>query len=194
MIFILYLFYLIIRSKNLKPVIYSILLFVAIGLTLNLIPGIKQRLINDLDFSKSYDKNEMAHNRINERVALWTASLKFIKSHPFSGTSFQGVSSKSVIYPEAKTLYPNLEYPKNCHNNYLEFGVRYGILGACFFILFSLLFLREGIKRSSFELIGIFILIGFFSLTESFMFREQGVSLIAILIAIFGIQLYGKNI
>lgn len=194
MIFIGYLFFLIIKNNNFKPVIYGSLLFIAVLLTLNQIPGIKQRVINDLDFSKSHNKNDMAQNRIHERVALWTASLKFIKSHPFSGTSFQGVSSKSVIYPEAKTLYPNLDYPKNCHNNFLEFGVRYGILGTCVFLLFSLLFLREGISRASFEIVGIFILIGFFSITESFMFREQGVSLIAILIAIFGIQLYGKNI
>lgn len=193
MIFIVYCFFLI-RSKNFKPVIYSTFLFFAIGTALYHMPGIKQRLINDFEFAKTYDKKEMEQNRINERVALWTASLTFIKSHPLTGTSIQGVSSKSSIYQEAKSIYPKLEYPKNCHNNFLEFGVRYGIFGFCIFLLFYIFIFREGIKQGSFEIIAMAILIGSFSLTESFMFREQGVSLIAILIAIFGIQLYGKNI
>ena len=83
---------------------------------------------------------------------------------------------------------------KNCHNNFLEFGVRYGVIGMILILLLIILAWRVGLQHNSFEIIGVLILITLFSMTESFMFRELGISFVAILMSIFGVQLYGKNI
>jgi len=195
MILILIVYIIFLLAKNqIRPAIISILFLFITGITLYNIPGIKQRLITDLNSLQTSNAKSADQNRLKERTALWKASLIFIKDHPFYGTSFHGVSSKNTIFSNAKAIYPQLEYEKNCHNNFLEFGVRYGLLGAGLFLILNILFFKVGINAASFEIIGISILICSFSLTESFMFREQGISLVAILTAILGKQQYGKNI
>jgi len=195
MILILIVYIIFLLTKNqIKPAAISILLLFIAGITIYNFPGIKQRMITDLSSFQTSNTKSIGQNRLKERTALWEASLISIKNHPFYGTSFRGISSKNSIYLNAKAIYPQLEHEKNCHNNFLEFGVRYGLLGAGMFLSFIVLFFKVGINKASFEIIGISILICAFSLTESFMFRELGISLIAILTAILGIQLYGKNI
>lgn len=192
---ILVVFMLFLLSTNhVKPAIISLILLLLSSIAVYNIPGIKHRLLVDLNSIQNSEPKRMEANRLKERTALWKASLHFISQNPIVGSSIQGVSSKSSIYPMAKTIYPQLESQKNCHNNFLEFGVRYGIIGIGIFSLFILLFLKEGIKPASFEIIGIWIMICCFSLTESFMFREQGISLVSILLATFRIHFYGKDI
>jgi len=193
LILIVYIFFLLYKNK-VKLAVLSILFLLLAGATLYNIPGVRHRLqMNFNSFEPSYT-NLYGQNRLSERTALWAASLIQIKHNPIIGSSFQGVPSSAIIYPEVKSRYPELEHPKNCHNNFLGFGVRYGILGMGLFLLFTILFLMQGLKNISFEILGVWVWIFTFSLTESFMFREQGISLVAILIAIFAIQLYGKDI
>ncbi len=182
------------RREKIKQALFYALFLVMAAIVIFNIPGIKQRLTSNFTSSKSSVALNEGQNRLNERTALWKSSLNYILDHPFYGTSFKGVSSKSSIYPLAKTLYPPLEFEKNCHNNYLEFGVRYGVFGTGLFLVFIFYLFMIGIKEGSFEIIGISILFCFFSLTESYMFREQGISFVAIIIAILRKQAYGKNI
>lgn len=184
----------IIHKKSKKTIGFAILFIILAGILTYQTPGIKQRMLKDLQALSTSTTEVNKENKLKERIALWKASIQFIKNNPTFGTSFLGISSKSGIYPVAKIYYPKLEQEKNCHNNFLEFGVRYGIIGFVLFLFIFLLFWRIGIQQHSFEIIGILILLTFFSLTESFMFRELGVSFTAILMSIFGIQLYGKNI
>ena len=172
----------------------GLLILFLVGFAIFQIPGVKHRLLADFHSFQNLELNNGIENKLKERTALWEASLSYIKNHPFIGSSIRGVSSKSSIYSEAKSLYPQLEYEKNSHNNFLEFGVRYGILGTILFSLLIIYLLIVGFKQVSFEIIGIWILLCFFSLTESFMFREQGISIVAILIAIFGTRPYERDI
>ena len=192
-ILITYMVYLLINKQQNFALIVMFSLCI-IGFSAYQIPGVRHRLIIDIKSFVSSKSNSSVENNLNERTALWKASSTYIKKHPFIGSSMLGLSSKSSIYPEAKILYPPLEYPKNSHNNFLEFGVRYGVSGAILFSFFLFFMLFLGLKQASFEIIGIWILLCLFSLTESFMFREQGISLVGIIIAIFGIQLYERNI
>ena len=181
-------------NRKFYVAISSSLILFLIGISVFQVPGVKHRLLNDIESFQNSDLNNREENRLQERTALWKASWNRIEQHPIVGTSFQGVSSRSSIYTEAKSLYPQLQYAKNSHNNFLEFGVRYGVLGTILFTLLIISVLIMGLKQASFEIIGIWILLCFFSLTESFMFREQGISLVAILIAIFGTQPYERDI
>lgn len=193
LIIILYIFFLLYKNKIKMAVICTLLLLLT-SVTLYNTPGIRHRFQVNFNSIESSYSNLYGQNRLSERTALWIASLNQIKQHPIIGSSIQGIPSRTIIYPEVKSMYPELEHPKNCHNNFLEFGVRYGILGMILFLLFTILFLNAGIKKVSFEILGVWIWVFTFSFTESFMFREQGLSLVAILIAIFGIRLYGKDI
>jgi len=181
-------------NKQLMTAVKGLILLLLIGLAIFQIPGVKQRLLNDVQSFQNSHLNVSEENKLLERTALWKASFNDISKHPIAGTSFRGISSKSSIYKEAKSLYPQLQKEKNCHNNFLECGVRYGILGIILFSLMTIFLLIIGLKQGSFEIIGIWILLFLFSLTESFLFREQGISIVAILIAIFGTRLYERDI
>jgi len=181
-------------NKQLMTAAKGLILLLLIGLAIFQIPGVKQRLLNDVQPFQNSHLNVNKENKLLERTALWKASFNDISKHPIAGTSFRGISSKSSIYKEAKSLYPQLQKEKNCHNNFLECGVRYGILGIILFSLMTIFLFIIGLKQGSFEIIGIWILLFLFSLTESFLFREQGISIVAILIAIFGTRLYERDI
>lgn len=193
LIILIYLIFLL-KRKKIKEVFIGSTLMIIMGLAVFNTNGVKQRIFNDLNMLKSSSSQADSQNRLKERAALWKSSIDFIEKNPFVGSSFMGKSSKESIYPLAKQFYPQMEYSKNCHNNYLEFGVRYGLLGILVFLLFTFMYAKLGIKEGSFEIIGIAVLICVFSLTESFMFREQGISFVAIFTAIFGKQVYGKDI
>lgn len=182
------------QKNRTKKAWITLCILVLTGIVVFNIPGVKQRLLNDISSLNTKEVQIDDQNRLNERAALWKSSIQFLKENLIIGSSFQGKSSKESIYPLAKQLYPQLEYAKNSHNNYLEFGVRYGLLGVLAFLLFTLLCFKVGLEKSSFEILGIAVLICLFSLTESFMFRELGITFVAILTAIFGKQLYGKHI
>ncbi|MGI9532159.1 O-antigen ligase family protein [Lutimonas sp.] len=182
------------RKNRRKEAWISLCILILTGIAVFNLSGVKQRLLNDISYFGAKEVQTDDQNRINERAALWQSSTHFIKENPIIGSSFQGRSSKESIYPLAKKLYPPLEYAKNSHNNYLEFGVRYGLPGALVFLFFIFMYLKVGVKNRSFEIIGIAVLICLFSLTESFMFREQGISFVAIFTAILGKQVYGKYI
>lgn len=181
------------RNSNKKASIGLMMLTISVITVFN-IPGVKHRILNDVNFFKSSETSiNDAPNRIRERAALWESSAEFIIENPISGSSFQGKSSKESIYPLAKKLYPQLEYAKNSHNNFLEFGVRYGLPGAMTFLFFLFIYVKTGIKTASFEIVGIAVILCLFSLTESFIFREQGISFVAIFTALFRKQVYGKD-
>ena len=101
----------------------TILVLVLIGTILYNTPGVKHRLTSIAVIKKSNRANSIESARIQERMALWKASVAHIKKQPFTGSSLQGISSRDLIYDKAIMECPNLDIPKNCHNNYLEFEI-----------------------------------------------------------------------
>ena len=156
-------------------------------------PSVRYRLTNELK-SAMQPLPATETNRLTERRALWTAAFIEIDRHPMAGTSFRGLDSRDVIYPKAKFLYPALETPMNAHNNYIEGGLRYGILFGVILIVSSIFGMFKAYRENSLEFFGFVLVCVLVSMTESFLFREQGLALTSLMVFFYLLQKNGRGI
>ena len=183
LILFVFLVYKVINGSTRQSIATVLLLLISISLPLAS-PSIRYRLTHELKNAKQSLPAEVP-NRISERRALWKASFLEMDKHPIAGTSLRGLESREAIYPKAKFFYPPLEKPMNAHNNFIEFGLRYGILFGVLLLLSSIFGLYRVGRVKSLELFNLGILFLTVSMTESFLFREQGLSLTAMILLFF---------
>lgn len=112
----------------------------------NILVTAKQHLSN-------YQKNSQNNQYVDEtseslRLQFWTNSISLIKSHPWLGT---GTGSFTKEYQQ----FPVVTSTNNPHNEYLLFGVQFGIFGMLFllawfvYLLYLTKFLEPAIKYSA---------------------------------------------
>ena len=100
-----------------------------------------------------YQKNNQNNQYLEEtseslRLQFWTNSITLIKSHPWLGT---GTGSFTKEYLQ----FPVVTSTNNPHNEYLLFGVQFGIFGLLFllawfaYLLYLTKFLQPAIKYSA---------------------------------------------
>ena len=179
LILILFWVHKLIRSSKRQSIAYGVLIALTL-LAPCTSPSVRHRMTHGLNTAMQSLPAERP-NRFTERRALWKSALIEIDRHPLLGTSFRGISSREAIYPKAKFLYPPLEKPMNAHNNFIEFGLRYGILFGILLILSAIFGIYTAVRRRSLELLGFTVVFFMVSMTESFLFREQGLSLAALI-------------
>ena len=96
------------RKRSKKTIGVAILFLILASIITFQTPGIKQRMFSDLQALSTSKTKYGSENKLNERLALWEASILYIENNQFIGTSLKAISSKSGIYPKAKSIYPDL--------------------------------------------------------------------------------------
>ena len=174
----------------------SILSGVLISIVLSLpfaSPSIRYRITHELTNAMQALPVEVP-NRMTERRALWKSALIEMDRHPMAGTSFRGINSRDAIYTKAKFFYPPLEKPMNAHNNFIEFGLRYGILFGILLLFTSIFGLYKAFRTRSLEILSFGIALVAVSMTESFLLREQGLSLASLMLLFYCLKENERNI
>jgi O-antigen ligase len=174
-----------IKSGNLKvAIVISLTTILFTFILINSLPSIKYRW--KIDFLKIQNKERIldTDSKFSERLALWKSSIDLIKENPIIGSSLRNIKSKDAIYEKVPKINSYTKKAKNSHNNFLEFGVRYGLIGFITILFLSIYVLYIGVKQNSYLIIAISSVFILFSLTESFLVREQGVMLLAITIGL----------
>ena len=156
-------------------------------------PSIRYRITHELSNARQALPAEVP-NRMTERRALWKSALVEMDRHPIAGTSFRGVKSRDAIYTKAKFFYTPLEKPMNAHNNFIEFGLRYGILIGILLLFTSIFGLYKAFRHGSPEILSFGIALMAVSMTESFLFREQGLSLASLMLLFYCLKENERNI
>lgn len=181
---VLFLFW-VMQHRNSKLLIASSLTLILLAFILIIsLPSIKYRLKHDFQQIQNSDNLYDTNSKFSERLALWKSSIDLIIENPFIGTSMRNINSKDAIFEKVMQINSFSNTPKNSHNNFLEFGVRYGLLGFLIFFVLCVSVIYFGLKHYSFFITSISSVFILFSLTESFLFREMGVMLLAITIGI----------
>ena len=174
----------------------SILSGVLISIVLSLpfaSPSIRYRITHELTNAIQALPAEVP-NRMTERRALWKSALIEMDRHPIAGTSFRGIKSRDAIYTKAKFFYTPLEKPMNAHNNFIEFGLRYGILFGILLLFTSIFGLYKAFNTRSLEILSFGIALVAVSMTESFLLREQGLSLVSLMLLFYCLKENERNI
>lgn len=110
----------------------------------------------------------------NIRLNIYETSLSLIKESPICGVG------SGDIFDEMNKEYVKRGYVErlnyNCHNQFLEEWLRGGVLSLIIFILILLMMLKNAIKGLKAEYVIFILLIIIFSMVESFMNRQQGIT------------------
>jgi hypothetical protein len=170
-------------SPKRQSIVFGILIAASTILPLTS-PSIQHRLTHELETAMQPLPTD-APNRISERRALWKSAFIEMGRHPIYGSSFRGIKSRDAIFPKAKFFYSPLEKPMNAHNNFIEGGLRYGILFGVLLFLSSIFGLYIALRKNSLEVLGFVLVCVIVSMTESFLFREQGLSLTSLMLIFY---------
>ncbi|WP_108245601.1 O-antigen ligase family protein [Muricauda brasiliensis] len=136
------------------------------------LPSIKDRVTVDY---RTFVKNDFAWDNkspASERIYIWRTSTEIIKRYPLGQFC---KDTKNLIWAKMEKANKQVLEEKNAHNNFLEFGLRYGVFGILLIVLFLILSFRLILKHQDFLFLGVFLIFVFFSLTESTAVRELGV-------------------
>lgn len=170
-------------SSKRQSIVIGVVLAIAILVPLTT-PSTQYRLTHELKTAMQPLPTDVP-NRFSERRALWKSAFVEMDRHPVSGTSFRGVKSREAIYPKAKFYYTPLEKPMNAHNNFIESGLRYGIVFGVLLFLSSIFGIYKALRERSVEALAFGLVCIILSMTESFVFREQGLSLTALMLLFY---------
>jgi O-antigen ligase len=145
------------------------------------LPSIYNRVTTDYStFVKSDFKLDNT-SPASERIYIWKTSFDIISESQLGEFC---VKTKEQIWSRIeKKDKENLE-EKNAHNNFLEFGLKYGVLGIILLLLFVCWCFNFFRKTRNFLFLGIVLTFLFFSLTESTLVREMGVIYMAFIFQI----------
>lgn len=182
-ILMIFLVYKLTRAPGRQSLAYGALIAIALVAPWTS-PSVRHRLTHELKTAVQPLPTDKP-SRLSERRALWKSSLIEIDRHPLAGTSFRGISSRQAIYPRAKFFYTPLEEPMNAHNNFIESGLRHGLLVGVVLLIYSIFGLYKAYRKRSLEALGLVLVFLIVSMTESFLFREQGLSLAALILLFY---------
>ncbi|WP_155599031.1 O-antigen ligase family protein [Zobellia amurskyensis] len=145
---------------------------VLISVLYHTLPSIKDRIT--VDYRTFASKNFVLDNNspASERIHIWRTSITLIEENPFGRFC---MDTKEQIWSQLDKTNKEELVEKNAHNNFLEFGLRYGVLGIIVLFLFVLVCFYFFIKYKDFLFLGVLLIFLLFSLTESTLVREMGV-------------------
>ncbi len=192
LILLIFWIYTVNHSSRRQTILSGVLISIALALPFAS-PSIRYRITHELSNARQALPAEVP-NRMTERRALWKSALIEMDRHPIAGTSFRGVKSRDAIYTKAKFFYTPLEKPMNAHNNFIEFGLRYGILIGILLLFTSIFGLYKAFRHGSPEILSFGIALIAVSMTESFLLREQGLSLASLMLLFYCLKENERNI
>ncbi|WP_400071315.1 O-antigen ligase family protein [Zobellia russellii] len=136
------------------------------------LPSIGNRITTDYKTFVTNDFEIDNNSPASERIHIWRTSITLIKENPFGRFC---MDTKEQIWSRLDKTNKQELVEKNAHNNFLEFGLRYGVLGIIVLFLFVLVCFYFFIKYKDFLFLGVLLIFLLFSMTESTLVREMGV-------------------
>lgn len=180
--FFLFRFFLSCRSSKSKlMMLFGILCVSAIIIIPNFDRFVDRASSQTSAVSAFINNTEIPANSIGLRLAMWSESASWIAERPLFGW---GAGARNRILGDSNNI--DVGGLKHFHNLYIEFLVAYGALGFLFLLVLVLcpfLLVRNGCSNErQFALISIFF-IGLCSLFESYLFFNEGVLILTVILA-----------
>jgi O-antigen ligase len=174
-------------KKESITLIFTFFAFLGITfLSIYKVPFFKDRYLNLIhsDFNSIPEGDKV--NGLTIRMVKWKCSLEGIKENPLLGVG----TGDSQDYLNNCYLVKNFwgylpDYQFNSHNQYLQTGLTFGIMGLLLLILTLIFPLSYAIKYKNKLLLILISLIAFNSLTESLLERQQGLVFFVFFVSVF---------
>ncbi|RMG58484.1 MAG: O-antigen ligase family protein [Bacteroidetes bacterium] len=122
-----------------------------------------------------YRDRDLSHHSATLRLLAWETAVSYIAAHPW------GVTGIAELEPTLRAAYRDRPLPVaaealpgNPHNQYLEYGIAFGLWGMALLVLMCLLPVWSGPRPPHLLTISFLILIMGGMLTESLLERQAG--------------------
>jgi len=180
---------LVFKRKYKELLYYSIFAMLGIFLSLNVISrtyiGSRLKNIYKFEISQKIEENFNSSNKGNPRLARWKSAVKLIKERPFTGygiadeyQNLQDQFEKDGLLNAAKSRY-------NAHNQYLGFGIKYGLVGFLVIFFFFLSNIKLSIRTNNYRYLLVILIIACTCFVENYFDRNSGITFSAIFFTVF---------
>jgi len=181
------------QKKSYKELIFGFLLIlVSISMSYYFSTSFRNKIENSIEDYNSWGKgDEMNFKSMAMRIEASKMCVKIIGEYPLGvGVKAQEQVLQATYVKEDTPL--DIENRVGPHNQFLEFGVKYGWIGIILLVLFFISLIPV-IKQSSFPLVGVITIILISLFFESLLERQTGIFLFSLFIPL-GISLFKKEI
>lgn len=144
-----------------------------------LVKGAIWELGNNVDSSNIDSKKKS-----DSRMSRWTVSYQIIMEKPFFGHGTGSEQDKLVEGYESEGMKTSEKQKFNAHNQFLGFGIQFGIVGILLLLMYFLINFREAILKLDYLSLSFIIMLFCCCLTENYLIRNMGVNFVAIFGAI----------
>ncbi|WP_299315641.1 O-antigen ligase family protein [uncultured Aquimarina sp.] len=118
------------------------------------------------------------------RIVIWKNSFELMKRSPIIGFGTGDVQDKlTEVYKENKELWRMQFF--NSHNQYIDYQLRYGVLGVGLLFYMLYFYFRRAIVNSDYLYVSFIILVSLCLLTENLFQRHWGIIYFAFFNALF---------
>ncbi len=132
----------------------------------------------DLKQYYSYDDLSVDYDTFwwekTNRIVIWKNSIELMKDSPLIGFGTGDVQDElTKVYKKNKELWRMQFF--NSHNQYLDYQLRYGILGIGFLLFMLFFYFRKAVISSDYLYASFIILVSLCFLTENIIQRHWGI-------------------
>ncbi len=159
--------YSLLNLKNMQKIYIEICLIFFTILVCGLFYFDASKLSYDYFFNSSFE--------VTKRITIWNDATALIYDKPFLGYGSQYLS----------ILYLKSGLTLNCHNQFLELMLEYGIIGLLFYIIMLIYSLYYAVKSHEYFFIGFLFLIVYYSFFESILNTQTGIVFYSIFNSLF---------
>ncbi|WP_350286767.1 O-antigen ligase family protein [uncultured Croceitalea sp.] len=134
-----------------------------------------ENAIDVYDYDKVGLKSNLENWEKTNRLHIWKTSIETLKGNWLFGSGTGDIDDE--MYEAYKKLNKTyfLKYPANTHNQYLDYFIRYGILGFLIIILSFGFYFFMAIKHNQHVYLGFLVLVAMCCLTENILNRQFGI-------------------
>jgi O-antigen ligase len=119
------------------------------------------------------------------RIEVWKASLQLIKNKTFLGTGTGDIKDELIKQYTKNNFVLGIQNQYNCHNQYLQFILIFGIVGGLIFPILLILSIKYGIQTKNHLFVQFLVLICLNVLIESMLESKAGVEFYAFFLPFF---------
>jgi O-antigen ligase len=144
---------------------------------------VQQGLQTSYDFeSKNWHE---FNGGLNLRLAVWKCARKVIEDNAIGGVGI-GDAKDALMESYAHYKFEFAEIHRlNSHNNYLDFWIKAGLFGLCYFLAYLILPLIWSFKSRNYLAMAFLVLVGAYCLTENFFSVQKGVCFFSLFISLY---------
>ncbi|MFY0643309.1 MAG: O-antigen ligase family protein [Bacteroidia bacterium] len=171
-----------VKEKAYKQGIIGLIVVVAVNIAAyNLSSSFRSKLANSVEDVESWDSPEAVNYKsMGMRLEAYKICLEMIKDKPLFGFGASKAMPQMQVYYESTNSALYKENRIGPHNQFLEYGIKYGALGMLFLLIFFLYWLKASLKPLNYFVLLLVLLLAVSMQFESLLERQVSIYLTAV--------------